>query len=97
MIQRLVLSEDQSAFIREAAIRSLEAGDARRKELGERASVQVFSGESKLGVEEARAVVASDSDAVASAKGFSISDHALSLYATCTKNPCPHRSGRTGA
>ena len=35
--------------------------------------------------------------AVASAKGFSISDHALSLYATCTKNPCPHRSGRTGA
>ena len=30
--------------------------------------------------------------AVASAKGFSISDHALSLYATCTKNPCPHRS-----
>lgn len=29
-----------------------------RKELGERASVQVFSGESKLGVEEARAVVA---------------------------------------
>ena len=34
--------------------------------------------------------------AVASAKGFSISDHALSLYATCTKNPCPHRSGRNG-
>ena len=28
------------------------------KELGERASVQVFSGESKLGVDEARAVVA---------------------------------------
>ena len=34
--------------------------------------------------------------AVASAKGFSISDHALSLYATCTKNPCPHRSSRNG-
>ncbi|WP_293662129.1 ferric iron uptake transcriptional regulator [Rhodoferax sp. OV413] len=29
--------------------------------------------------------------AVAEAKGFSISDHALSLYATCTKNGCPHR------
>ena len=29
-----------------------------RRELGERASVQVFSGESKLGVDEARAVVA---------------------------------------
>ena len=34
--------------------------------------------------------------AVASAKGFSISDHALSLYATCTKNSCPHRSGSNG-
>jgi Fur family ferric uptake transcriptional regulator len=30
--------------------------------------------------------------AVASEKGFQISDHALSLYATCTKNPCPHRN-----
>jgi Fur family ferric uptake transcriptional regulator len=29
--------------------------------------------------------------AVAKAKGFSISDHALSLYATCTKTDCPHR------
>jgi Fur family ferric uptake transcriptional regulator len=29
--------------------------------------------------------------AVAQSKGFHISDHALSLYATCTKNPCPHR------
>ena len=29
--------------------------------------------------------------AVAEAKGFSISDHALSLYATCTKNDCPYR------
>jgi Fur family ferric uptake transcriptional regulator len=30
--------------------------------------------------------------AVASDKGFQISDHALSLYASCTKNPCPHRT-----
>ncbi len=30
--------------------------------------------------------------AVANDKGFQISDHALSLYATCTKNPCPHRA-----
>jgi len=28
---------------------------------------------------------------VAQAKGFSIADHALSLYAHCTKNPCPNR------
>ena len=32
--------------------------------------------------------------AVAKAKGFSISDHALSLYATCTKDNCPNRSDR---
>ena len=34
--------------------------------------------------------------AVAKAKGFAISDHALSLYATCTKDKCPNRpaSGR---
>lgn len=30
--------------------------------------------------------------AVAKAKGFSIADHALSLYATCTKSECPYRS-----
>jgi len=30
--------------------------------------------------------------AVALEKGFRISDHALSLYASCTKNPCPHRT-----
>ncbi|MFM2049610.1 MAG: hypothetical protein RL682_101 [Pseudomonadota bacterium] len=30
--------------------------------------------------------------AVAKAKGFSIADHALSLYATCTKSNCPHRN-----
>jgi Fur family ferric uptake transcriptional regulator len=30
-------------------------------------------------------------NAVARAKGFEIADHALSLYAHCTKNPCPNR------
>lgn len=29
--------------------------------------------------------------AVAKAKGFSITEHALSLYAHCTKDKCPHR------
>ncbi len=29
--------------------------------------------------------------AVAEAKGFVIADHALSLYAHCVQNPCPHR------
>jgi len=29
--------------------------------------------------------------AVAQTKGFRIADHALSLYARCTKTPCPHR------
>jgi Fur family ferric uptake transcriptional regulator len=28
---------------------------------------------------------------VARVKGFEIAEHALSLYAHCTKNPCPHR------
>ena len=28
---------------------------------------------------------------VAERKGFEIADHALSLYARCTKNPCPYR------
>jgi Fur family transcriptional regulator, ferric uptake regulator len=28
---------------------------------------------------------------VARAKGFAIADHALSLYANCTKEPCPNR------
>ena len=32
--------------------------------------------------------------AVAEAKGFDIADHALSLYAHCTKTPCPHRQTR---
>jgi Fur family ferric uptake transcriptional regulator len=32
--------------------------------------------------------------AVAKAKGFTITDHALSLYATCTKAACPHRDKR---
>ena len=31
-------------------------------------------------------------NAVAKAKGFQIADHALSLYATCTKTKCPNRS-----
>lgn len=36
--------------------------------------------------------------AVAKAKGFSITDHALSLYATCTKDRCPNRpAGHRGA
>jgi Fur family ferric uptake transcriptional regulator len=30
--------------------------------------------------------------AVAKAKGFSIADHSLSIYANCTKDNCPHRS-----
>lgn len=29
--------------------------------------------------------------AVAQTKGFAIADHALSLYAHCQRNPCPHR------
>jgi Fur family transcriptional regulator, ferric uptake regulator len=29
--------------------------------------------------------------AVASAKGFKLQDHALSLYANCIKTDCPHR------
>jgi Fur family ferric uptake transcriptional regulator len=29
---------------------------------------------------------------VALAKGFVIADHALSLYAHCTRKPCPHRN-----
>jgi Fur family ferric uptake transcriptional regulator len=32
--------------------------------------------------------------AVAKAKGFAIADHALSLYAHCTKEQCPHRPKR---
>lgn len=36
--------------------------------------------------------------AVAKAKGFTIADHALSLYAHCTKADCPKRSaGHRGA
>jgi Fur family ferric uptake transcriptional regulator len=29
---------------------------------------------------------------IAQAKGFEISDHALSLYAHCKRNPCPHKT-----
>ncbi|TFY98086.1 ferric iron uptake transcriptional regulator [Ramlibacter rhizophilus] len=32
---------------------------------------------------------------VAQLKGFEIADHALSLYAHCTKPQCPHRPQRT--
>ena len=34
--------------------------------------------------------------AVAKAKGFTIADHALSLYAHCTKDKCPSRSPASG-
>lgn len=37
------------------------------------------------------AEIESRQHAVAKEKGFSISDHALSLYATCTKENCPSR------
>jgi Fur family transcriptional regulator, ferric uptake regulator len=33
-------------------------------------------------------------NAVAKAKGFSIADHSLSLYANCTKDKCPNRPAR---
>jgi Fur family ferric uptake transcriptional regulator len=35
--------------------------------------------------------IESRQQAVAEAKGFVIADHALSLYAHCKQNPCPHR------
>jgi Fur family ferric uptake transcriptional regulator len=34
--------------------------------------------------------------AVAQIKGFAIAEHALSLYAHCTKNPCPNRPREPG-
>ena len=34
-------------------------------------------------------------NAVAKAKGFKIADHALSLYAHCTTEKCPHRTVNT--
>lgn len=34
-------------------------------------------------------------NAVAKAKGFKIADHALSLYAHCTTEKCPHRPANT--
>lgn len=36
-------------------------------------------------------------NAVAKAKGFAIADHALSLYATCTKSNCPNRTPPSNA
>ena len=32
-------------------------------------------------------------NAVAKAKGFTIADHSLSIYANCTKDKCPNRNG----
>ena len=40
------------------------------------------------------AEIESRQQAVAQAKGFVIADHALSLYAHCTQQPCPHRNTR---
>lgn len=31
-------------------------------------------------------------NAIAKARGFALADHALSLYAHCTKDPCPNRT-----
>ena len=36
--------------------------------------------------------IESRQQAVAQAKGFTITDHALSLYARCNKTACPHRN-----
>ncbi len=33
--------------------------------------------------------------AIAQAKGFTLEDHALALYARCTREACPHRSTGT--
>ena len=38
------------------------------------------------------AEIESRQQSVAKAKGFAISDHALSLYANCIKDNCPHRA-----
>lgn len=35
-------------------------------------------------------------NAVAKARGFALAEHALSLYAHCTKDKCPNRGGNTG-
>lgn len=35
--------------------------------------------------------------AIAEAKGFTLEDHALALYARCTRTACPHRSAGTKA
>ncbi len=37
------------------------------------------------------ALIEQRQNAVAKSKGFEIADHALSLYAHCTKPSCPHR------
>ncbi|WP_374522174.1 ferric iron uptake transcriptional regulator [Hydrogenophaga sp.] len=33
---------------------------------------------------------------VAQARGFALQEHALSLYANCTKTDCPHKAAQTG-
>ncbi len=43
------------------------------------------------------AEIESRQHAVAKAKGFMIAEHSLSLYAHCTKTPCPNRPAARGA
>ncbi len=33
-------------------------------------------------------------NAIAKSRGFTLAEHALSLYAHCTKNPCPNRGNK---
>jgi Fur family ferric uptake transcriptional regulator len=33
--------------------------------------------------------------AIATARGFALADHALSLYANCKRTECPHRGSGT--
>jgi Fur family transcriptional regulator, ferric uptake regulator len=42
------------------------------------------------------AEIESRQHAVAQAKGFMIAEHSLSLYAHCTKSPCPNRPAPRG-
>ena len=43
------------------------------------------------------AEIESRQQSVAQAKGFKIADHALSLYANCTKSQCPNRALSTSS
>jgi len=42
--------------------------------------------------------IESRQNAVAATRGYALAEHALSLYAHCTKQPCPHKKddGRSG-